>query len=208
MQPPPRMQPSRVRSLQAPRWVSVLAVLVGLSGAALVAAPLWSTHQVPLIWAVAAVLTTAALELLVASALGPAGLSHLAAGAMALGFALFLFALSRTTDQAFAPAPVTLMLGLFCVANGLLRALDVGFLRPASWPLEVVNALVTLVLGGVALSTWPSATVNSVSVIAGVELLAAALAMVGSAGTFTGPRLPVRRRRPLHVSPRPLHDPT
>jgi hypothetical protein len=201
------MQPSRVRSLQAPRWVSVVALIIGLSGAALVTVTLTGARQGPLTWAVAAVLATAALELLVASALGAAGLSHRAAGGIALGFGLFLFALSRTTDQAFAPAPVTLLLGVFCVANGLLRALDVGFLRPPSWPLEGLNALVTLVLGGVALSTWPSATASTVSVIAGVELFSAALAIVGSAGTFTGPALPVRRRRPMHLAPRGTERP-
>jgi hypothetical protein len=187
--------------------VSFIALIIGLGGASLVGQALLGGQRLPLEWAVGAVLATAVLELIVASRLGAAAMPHLAAGIMALGFAVFLFGLSLISDQAFAAGPVTLMLGLFCMSNGLLGALDVGFLHPSAWPLELVNALVTLVLGGVALSTWPLARVETVSVIAGVELLASAVAIAGGAGSFTGPRQPSRRRRPMHLAPRGLERP-
>jgi uncharacterized membrane protein HdeD (DUF308 family) len=157
-------------------------------------------------WVAAALLVTSALELVAGVYLpsrGRNGSAHLFAGAAGLGFGGFVAALSVTTEHVFAPAAVTLVLGLFCVANGAVRAGDVLVSRSRAWPFEAINALVSLVVGAVALSSWHVATPVSVGLMAGVELLAAGVAMTGSAGTWTS-RAARRHSRPMHLAPRPF----
>ncbi len=187
--------------------ISVAGVLVLLAGGALVVLSSQAPSNAFLSWAVAAMVATSLLELITGLRLptrGRVGSMHLFAGAAGLGFSLFGAGLAMTTTQVFAPAPVALLFGLFCVANGLVRSGDVLVSHTAAWPFEALNALISLVLGVVVLSSWAGANAVFVGLVAGVEVLAAGLAMTGSAGTWTSRPAQPTHGRPMHVAPRPL----
>lgn len=157
--------------------------LIALAGLVLVAFGLF-TGGPPVPWVVAAVAAAAVLELIAGISLmrhHGAAIAHILGGAITLAFAGFIVATAIIDASVASPAPVALIIGVYCVTNGIVRGLDVAIDRPRAALVEGLDAVVTLILGVVTLSRWGSATAGFVAVIAGLELAVRGLSLAGSA---------------------------
>ncbi len=166
------------------RWMLLAALATSAAGLGLLGAAARFPEHALLQWSAFALVGAAVLELAVGGSLireGGAGISHTFAAAIALGLAGFLFGTLILIPEALGPQPMALVLGVFCLANGLFRGLDVLIDRPMASLAEALDAAFTFVLGAVVLQTWHSATPAFVAVVAGLELLVGGLAMAASA---------------------------
>ncbi len=133
--------------------------------------------------AVAVVLAFGVLELVAGAFLNSradTGRAHLVAGTLELGLSLFLTVVATLSPLAFSPAPLALMIGLFCVINAIFRGLDAAVFRPNDLITQVVNAGVTLGLGVIAFNVWRGASSMTVDLLAGAVVCVGGIALVGS----------------------------
>ncbi len=190
-----RRDPKRVGAIEHHRpWMLVAGIAIAAAGAGLGLTALQSPELPLLQWSAAVVVGASLLELaagLSLSGLGGAGISHTVGGGLALGLGTFLLGVWLDYPQAFAPGPAALMLGLFCVTNGVFRMLEVAISRPMASTFEGFDAGFTLVLGAFVLAGWHTATPAFVAAVAGLELLVGGISMVGSSRTWwRHPELP------------------
>jgi hypothetical protein len=165
-------------------WVFAAGAAMAGAGAGLTVASAQSSPAPLLAVSATVVLVAALLELSAGISLhrhGGAGMSHTIGGATALVLSLFLFAVWRVmTPHAFAPAPAALVLGLYCVCNGIFRTLDVAISRPLASTFEGFDGGFTLMLGLWVLQSWQHANLASVAAVAGLEILVGGFAMAAS----------------------------
>jgi uncharacterized membrane protein HdeD (DUF308 family) len=157
------------------RWFLFVGIVLALLGIAAILFPLVSAFAVELLigWIL---LVNGALA--IAHAWGAAhwkgvGLS-LAGGlvSIAAGIVLLLYPLTGVLS-------LTLMVGAFLVAEGVLRVALGLRLRPFDyWSLLLASGMVSIALGLLILSQWPEAAVWLIGVLVGVDLLAAGVVAI------------------------------
>ncbi len=181
------METVRIRSgPQRIGWMLAAGLFIAAAGLGLgLAATQHGRHLLQ--WSAAVVVVAALLEGaagLRLSTRGGAGTSHTVSGGLALGLVAFLAGVWGAFPQSVAPGPAALLLGVFCVCNGLFRALDVAISRPRASTFEGFDAGFTLVLGAVVLGRWHEATPEFVASSAGMALLVGGLSLIGSAAAW------------------------
>ena len=149
-------------------WFVLLGVAMMLLGIAALAFPF---------------LSTLAIELLVGWILmltGVVGLVHAFRAARWKGFALSLLwaLLSLGVGIALLVYPftgmasLTLLVGAFFLAGGILRIIQAMRLRPADyWGWLLTSGILALLLGGLILAQWPMAATWVLGVLVGIDLI-------------------------------------
>jgi hypothetical protein len=159
-------------------------------------------------WSAGAVIGAAFIELAAGLALsyrGGAGMAHIFSGALAISLALYLIGNGIGNPGMISPAPIALVLGLFCFCNGLFRGIDIVVDRPQAALAEAVDCVFTLVLGMVLFAHWRSASPGFIAVVAGIEMLSGGIALVGSAQAWRRhPELPGYEGYVDRLAPVPL----
>lgn len=158
-------------------WPLAAGVLTAVAGVTLIILAATGSGIVSAKLAAAVVVAAALLELSLGALLtrrGGPGMSHVFAGALALGLAaVALPGVKHTTTIALA-------LGLYCLLNGLFRGIDVVIDRPrASLPASIDGAF-SFVVGAVLLGHWRDASPSFIAVAAGIELISGGLALFAS----------------------------
>jgi uncharacterized membrane protein HdeD (DUF308 family) len=83
-------------------------------------------------------------------------------------------------NPAFAAVVLTLLLGAFLVASGVLRIfLAFNMKREAPWIWVAVSGVITLLLGLVILARWPVNSVYILGLFLGIDLIMAGASWIG-----------------------------
>jgi len=76
---------------------------------------------------------------------------------------------------------LTLMLGIFYVVLGFFRLLYSVSLRSPQWGWSTLNALVSLLIGGLILASWPTSGLFVIGLFVGIDLMFTGLVYIFSA---------------------------
>lgn len=91
---------------------------------------------------------------------------------LAVGLALLLYPVTGVLS-------LTLLVAVFLVAEGILRATLALRLRPFDhWGTLLASGILSMILGAVILSQWPEAAAWLIGILVGVDLVAAGLVAI------------------------------
>ncbi len=127
-----------------------------------------------------------AIAMMVGIMLTLAGIARLAFGFRSkswshgiVGLLVVLLGIFMLVRPGAVLASLTLVLGVYFFAHGLLDAIHAFQLRPVKgWGWVLVNALVSVVLGGMILAHWPASSWWVVGIFVGVNLLFTGVTMI------------------------------
>jgi len=164
-------------------WSFIAGALIAVTGATLVVASRFGEGPA-LKWTALALVVGGGIELgegLWLQRRGGAWMPHLFTGVLVPTLAAYLVFATLFDPRAASASPVALLLGIFCIVNALFRGLDLAIDAPRPVMSEAIDAAVTFVLGVVLVANWRSATPAFVALLAGLELFAGGVALLGSA---------------------------
>ena len=91
-------------------------------------------------------------------------------------------------------AGVTMLLASLFIVAGLFRAVAAGVIRFPRWGWTVFSGIVSFVLGGALLASWPSASAYFIGLVIGIDLIVDGAALVGFATAIHSlPKLQLRK---------------
>jgi hypothetical protein len=189
-------------------WLLVAGFATAATGVILILLAILGRGAVAPPWSASAVVAAAIIELVAGLALsyrGGAGMAHIFSGALAISLALYLILNGLGNPGEVSAAPIALVLGMYCFCNGLFRGIDIVVDRPQAAFAESIDCVFTLVLGMVLFAHWRSASPGFIAVVAGIELLSGAIALLGSSQAWRRhPELPGYEGRVDRLAPVPL----
>jgi len=112
---------------------------------------------------------------------GATWIAQVFSGGIISFLALFMLGLPPLVHRPVQPASIAMMLGIYCLGNGLFRAADLWADHPRARIAEAVNAVLTLVLSAALIEGWRDAALWQVAIAAGLVLLSSGAAIVDAA---------------------------
>jgi uncharacterized membrane protein HdeD (DUF308 family) len=104
---------------------------------------------------------------------------------IAIGLLYIAAGLFAVLNPLLASAVLTLMLGGFLIAAGVIRiALGTQMRAQANWVWVIASGAVTLVLGAIIVLGWPVSSVYTLGIFLGVDLIFAGISWVSAGLTF------------------------
>ena len=150
----------------------VLTILFGLFA---IGSPLYSGLEVAVMVGIA--LVAAGISMTIFAFQAPSlgrGILKLLFGALTL-----LVGLAALAQPGIALAQLTLLLGLYFIADGVITLIVAFNVKPApGWGWMTFNGAVTIALGWMILKGWPVSGVWAVGILVGVRLLFAGMTML------------------------------